>query len=115
MSIYVETLVRGHLEDLWQRTQDPALHERWDLRFSEIDYLPRDGDEPQRFRYETRLGVGLRVRGEGESTGPGPAQRASAPPLSVSGPTILSRSSARVAATGEYVPTADGVRLRVVR
>ena len=69
MSIYVEIRIRGRLETLWEHTQDPALHERWDLRFSEITYLPRAGAEPQRFRYETRVGFGVRIRGVGESTG----------------------------------------------
>ncbi|HEY8309916.1 MAG TPA: DoxX-like family protein, partial [Gemmatimonadaceae bacterium] len=52
------------------RAQDPELHQRWDLRFSEIDYLPRSDDEsPQRFHYSTRIGFGLRIDGQGESTG----------------------------------------------
>jgi len=46
------------------------LHERWDLRFSEIRYLPRpDAALPQRFLYTTRIGFGLRISGEGESVG----------------------------------------------
>src|SRR6185369_7146273 len=56
------------LEGLWSRTQDPALHQRWDLRFTEIAYAapPRAG-APQRFAYGTRLGFGLAIRGEGET------------------------------------------------
>ena len=51
MSIYVEILIRAPMDALWSHTQTPALHERWDLRFSRIDYLPRNGEsEPQRFR-----------------------------------------------------------------
>lgn len=69
MSIYVEIRIRGRLENVWEHSQDPALHERWDLRFSEITYLPRRDNEPQRFHYETRLGFGLRIRGVGESAG----------------------------------------------
>ena len=68
MTIYVETFIRAGLEDVWRHTQLPDLHERWDLRFSSIRYLPRpDPDAPQRFVYETRIGFGLRVQGEGES------------------------------------------------
>ena len=53
MSIYVEILVHAPMESLWEHTQMPALHERWDLRFSRIDYLPKSDDrEPQRFRDE---------------------------------------------------------------
>lgn len=69
MSIYVEILIRGSLDDLWQKTQEPKLHERWDLRFSQIDYLPRLPGEPQKFLYSTRIAAGLRISGEGESTG----------------------------------------------
>src|SRR5215210_2140700 len=70
MSIYVEIRVRAPLEELWRLTQTPALHERWDLRFTRIEYLPRtDESAPQRFLYATRIGFGLGVRGEGESVG----------------------------------------------
>src|SRR5205814_213670 len=49
-------------------TQAPDLHARWDLRFTDIRYLPRpDLAAPQRFLYETRLGFGLRIQGEGET------------------------------------------------
>ena len=41
MSIYVEILVRAPMDDLWAHTQTPALHEKWDLRFSRIRYLPK--------------------------------------------------------------------------
>lgn len=69
MSIYVEIFIRGSMEDVWRKTQDPQLHQRWDLRFSRIDYLPRLKGEPQRFLYSTRIGAGMRIEGEGESTG----------------------------------------------
>lgn len=69
MSIYVEILIRGGIDDLWGKTQEPKLHQRWDLRFSEIDYLPRQPGEAQRFLYTTRIGAGLRIEGAGESTG----------------------------------------------
>ena len=70
MSIYVEILVRAPMEALWTHTQTPALHERWDLRFSRIDYLPRESDAaPQRFRYRTRIGFGVEVTGDGETVG----------------------------------------------
>src|SRR5205085_9199457 len=68
--IYVELLIHAPMDDLWPFTQDPALHERWDLRFTSITYLPRpDPSEPQRFRYETQIGFGVQISGEGESTG----------------------------------------------
>lgn len=67
--IYVEIPIRSTLDELWHKTQDPALHQRWDLRFTAISYLPREENEPQRFLYETRIGFGLSVTGGGESTG----------------------------------------------
>ena len=68
--IYVEIAIQAPLEELWRLTQSPDLHQRWDLRFTRIAYLPRpDPGEPQRFRYETRIGFGLAVSGEGETAG----------------------------------------------
>ncbi len=68
--IYVEALIRTGIDELWRRTQVPEEHERWDLRFTRIEYLPRPSlDEPQRFHYSTRIGFGLDISGMGESTG----------------------------------------------
>jgi len=68
--IYVELLIRAPIDELWAKTQEPDQHERWDLRFSSIEYLPRHGeDEPQRFSYSTRIGFGLVISGEGETVG----------------------------------------------
>src|SRR6267154_6616652 len=69
MSIYVEILIHGNIDELWQKTQEPQLHQRWDLRFSQIDYLLRQPGEAQKFVYSTRIGAGLRISGEGESAG----------------------------------------------
>jgi hypothetical protein len=69
MSIYVEILIPGDMDELWQKTQEPKLHQRWDLRFSQVDYLPREDGEAQKFLYSTRIGAGLRIDGEGESAG----------------------------------------------
>ncbi len=79
--IYVEIAIRAPLDEVWRFTQTPDLHERWDLRFSSITYLPRPNEnEPQRFRYATRIGLGVEVCGWGESVGShdGPGKRASA-------------------------------------
>lgn len=69
--IYVETLVKGDLDTLWRRTQDPAEHSRWDLRFSEIVQQPTPAGQAQRFRYTVWLpGLrALRVSGTGVSVG----------------------------------------------
>jgi uncharacterized membrane protein YphA (DoxX/SURF4 family) len=67
MAIYVEIDVASDLERVWKMTQTPELHERWDLRFTGIEYLPKVDGVPQRFRYSTRLGFGMRIEGFGES------------------------------------------------
>jgi Domain of unknown function (DUF4166) len=68
MRIFVETVIRAPIEKLWLHTQDPALHQRWDVRFTRIEYLPKDDDdEPQRFRYVRTLLPGLTVTGLGQT------------------------------------------------
>ena len=109
--IYVETRIHGALDELWERTQEPAQHVRWDLRFTTIDYLPRPDEAlPQRFRYATRLGFGLRIEGEGETAGErnGPdGQRTSALRFWSDDPKSLIREGSGY---WQYVPTADGIR-----
>ncbi|MEU6327514.1 hypothetical protein ABZ851_09540 [Streptomyces sp. NPDC047049] len=69
MKLYVEARIRAGIDDVWDRSQVPDQHQRWDLRFSEIDYLPRAPGEPQRFRYATRVLPLLTVDGTGVSAG----------------------------------------------
>ena len=111
MSIYVEILIRAPMEAVWEHTQTPKLHERWDLRFSRIDYLPRPNElEPQRFRYATRIGFGLEIVGEGESVGerdlPG-GSRSSALKFSSTDSCSLIREGAGF---WKYIPTAEGIK-----
>ena len=66
----MEIPISASMDEIWRYTQVPELHQRWDLRFTAIEYLPRASEaEPQRFRYATRLGFGLAIEGEGKSTG----------------------------------------------
>src|SRR5689334_16702084 len=68
--IYVETYINATMEQVWHYTQTPHLHQEWDLRFSTIEYLPKETeDAPQHFLYETKIGFGLKVSGKGKSTG----------------------------------------------
>jgi len=67
--IYVEIPIHASMDELWEKTQNPQLHQRWDLRFTQIEYLPGQADEPQKFLYRTRIGFGRKVDGQGESTG----------------------------------------------
>jgi hypothetical protein len=70
--IFVETVIRAPLSDVWRYTREPALHARWDGRFGDISYLP--GTRPQQFRYATLgvAGVGVtaaeRIGGDGRGT-----------------------------------------------
>lgn len=110
MAIYVESCVRGPLEELWKLSQTPELHERWDLRFSRIRYLPRASEtEPQRFLYATLIGLGLSIEGWGESVGERAADgtRTSALRFGSEDPRSLIRAGAGY---WKYVPAADGVR-----
>jgi hypothetical protein len=111
MSLYIETRIHGSIDELWDRTQDPALHERWDLRFSSIEYLPRpDETAPQSFLYATRIGFGLEVRGEGESI----ANRTAADGMRTSSLRFWSDDGKSLIRDGagywQYVPGPDGVR-----
>ena len=111
MSIYVEILVRAPMDALWAHTQTPALHERWDLRFSRIDYLPKaDDTDRQRFRYTTRIGFGVEVSGEGETV----PQRSLTDDSRSSALRFGSDNCVSIIREGsgywKYIPTQDGIR-----
>ncbi len=111
MGIYVEILVRAPMDTLWTHTQTPALHERWDLRFSRIEYLQKSHEsEVQRFRYTTRIGFGLEVSGEGETVGQRDlpdGSRSSALRFGSGEPLSIIQEGSGY---WKYIPTADGVR-----
>lgn len=109
--IYVERRMRCSMDDLWARTQDPLVHARWDLRFTEIDYLPRpDEAEPQRFRYATTVAPGVTVAGTGETIGE--RTRADGTRTSFLRFGSADRRSLIDEGAGywRYVPTDDGIR-----
>ena len=57
------------MEDLWAKTQDPKLHERWDLRFTGIKYMEKgERDKAQRFEYTRSFGP-VTIKGIGETVG----------------------------------------------
>lgn len=67
--MYVGATIHAPIERVWELTQDPALHARWDLRFSRIEPLPEPlGSGGYRFRYERRLPLHTIV-GTGTSIG----------------------------------------------
>lgn len=67
--IYVETEIDARIEDVWEYSQTPELHQQWDVRFSTITYLPKKEDEPQAFTYTRTVGPLLKVEGWGKSVG----------------------------------------------
>lgn len=109
--IYVESLIETDMDAIWAHTQSPELHEQWDLRFSEIRYLPRpDETKPQLFQYKTRIGFGLHIEGTGESIASRTARNGTRTSTLVFG----SEQRMSLIRTGsgfwQYTPTADGVR-----
>lgn len=108
--LYIEARIHADLDDLWTRTQDPAQHQRWDLRFTEIAHLPRTAGEPQHFRYATRVLPGLTIAGTGVSAGERErpdGTRTSA--LRFSSPHPLSLL-AEGSGYWRYIPDGEGVR-----
>lgn len=63
--VYVETTIHAPIEKVWEHTQNPKLHEQWDLRFSTISLNEPQNEQPQSFLYEKHLGFGLSVTGTG--------------------------------------------------
>lgn len=110
-AVYVEALIRADLEELWRLTQEPREHQRWDLRFTRIDPLPRpDPTGARRFRYAVRLLPGLTIGGTGVSAGERikpDGSRTSALRFGSTHQLSLIRSGSGY---WRYVPTPDGIR-----
>jgi hypothetical protein len=108
-AIYVEVEIHSSLDRVWQLTQEPAEHPRWDLRFSSITPTEQLASGGYRFRYERRLpfhtivGTGTSL---GERSGPD-GTRTSA---------LRFTTADRLSPLGEgrgywrYVPTPTGIR-----
>ncbi len=109
--LYIEIRMKADMESVWRLTQEPGFHERWDLRFTRIKYLPKASEEDlQRFVYETRIGFGLAVRGTGESV----ATRLSPDGTATSSLKFASEDKLSLISEGvgywKYVPASDGLR-----
>jgi len=108
--IYVESRIRAPMERLWDATQRPDQHQRWDVRFGTISYLPRHDGEPQRFTYGTTVAPGVTVAGTGESFG----DRDRPDGTRWSGLKFWAADRRSIIETGagywRYIPTDDGVR-----
>jgi len=66
--LWVETTIRAPLDRVWELTQTPEEHVRWDLRFSRIVPVADLPDGGWRFRYERAL-PGHVITGTGTSLG----------------------------------------------
>lgn len=107
--IYVESRIRAPIDRLWDLTQQPEQHQRWDVRFGRIDYHPCVDGEPQRFTYATTVAPGVTISGTGESLG-----HADPSGFRWSGLKFWAADRRSIIEAGagywRYVPTNDGVR-----
>lgn len=106
-AIYVEIETKADADRVWQLTQDPAQHPRWDLRFSSITpvaELPAGGN---RFIYQRRTLLHT-ITGTGTSLGE--RQRPDGTRTSALRFTTSDRLSPLRAGRGywRYLPTANG-------
>lgn len=109
--LYIETKIKCDFDTLWTNTQEPSIHQQWDLRFTEIEYLPKnDPTDPQKFLYSTKVGFGIKVDGIGESV----ATKTKDNGESTSVLKFLSDSKISLIKQGsgywKYVPEADGIK-----
>lgn len=108
--IYVESRINAPIERVWDATQDPDQHHRWDVRFGTISYLPHSPGEPQRFTYATKVAPGVTVAGTGESLG----DRDRPDGTRYSGLRFWADDRRSIINAGSgywrYIPTEDGVR-----
>lgn len=67
-AIYVEAVIAAPVARVWELTQDPAAHPRWDARFSSIEPLGDLDGGGYRFRYRRRIPFHV-IEGTGTSLG----------------------------------------------
>ena len=108
-ALYVEILIEASLETVWELTQEPASHVRWDARFTSILPMRSRDDGAEEFRYELALGIHT-IRGTGVSLGSSEGrggERTSALAFDTTDPL-----SPLGAGRGywRYIPTPEGVR-----
>ncbi|MET4226289.1 SRPBCC family protein [Oerskovia enterophila] len=107
--IYVEVRIAAPLDTVWELTQDPDQHTRWDVRFSEIVPTTPTDAGAVRFTYSRRV-PGRTVVGDGVSIGDTSGRdgsRTSALRFATADPLSPIRSGRGY---WRYVPDGDGVR-----
>ncbi len=67
-ALYVEIFIRAPMERVWELTQDPRQHTRWDARFTSITPTGDRDDGAQTFSYELSLGAHT-IHGTGVTLG----------------------------------------------
>ncbi|MFI9504491.1 hypothetical protein [Nocardia sp. NPDC052566] len=108
--LYIEAVIDADMDLLWERTQHPAEHRRWDLRFTDIDYLPEIPGKPTHFRYATRAIPFRPIAGTGISAGDRDrpdGSRTSALRFSSTDPLSIIEDGSGY---WRYVPTPSGIR-----
>jgi hypothetical protein len=64
--IVVEAIIPAPVETVWQRSQEPDDHVRWDIRFAVIRYLPEKDERGFHLMdYRTSIAFGITVWGIG--------------------------------------------------
>ena len=108
--IYIESRIHGSMEQIWEKTQNPNLHEQWDIRFTRIEYLSKEENEPQMFNYATKVIPKIWIEGRGESLG----ERERSDNSRWSGLKFWCDDKRSIIKKGagywKYIPTDDGVR-----
>jgi hypothetical protein len=66
MTLTAGTTIAAPLSEVWDYTQNPAQHQRWDLRFTSIEYRGLTPNGLQDFIYTTRIGA-LAIAGWGRT------------------------------------------------
>lgn len=66
--VFVSIRIRASVERVWELTQDPAQHARWDARFSRIAPIEALAGGGMRFAYECRI-PGHTIAGLGTTIG----------------------------------------------
>ena len=108
-AIYVETVIHADIDALWELTQNPALHQQWDLRFSSITPETVLNSGTTRFRYARTIPFHTIV---GRGTSIGEVHRPDGSRTSALRFDTSDRLSPLRNGRGywRYVPTPDGIR-----
>lgn len=108
-ALYVEIFIHAPMEKVWELTQNPELHSRWDGRFSMIRPTHVRDDGAQEFSYELALGVHT-IRGTGVSLGERRADSGTCTSALIFDTEDRLSPIGRGRGYWRYIPQGDGVR-----